>query len=126
MVAWIYNIYAALPGSDAEDTYDGTCTLLSNYFLPKRNKRYERHVFLTSIQRSTETISQYVTRLRNLAKTCVFADVTRVDQIIEKCTSSKLRKRLLREKDLTLDKTLEIAQIMESTGRQMEKYNNSD
>ena len=67
-------------------------------------------------------------RLRNLAKTCEFADApdTIVDQIIEKCTSSKLRKRLLREKDLTLDKTLEIAQIMESTDRLMEKYNNSD
>ena len=37
-----------------------------------------------------------------------------------------MRKRLLREKDLTLDKTLEIAQIMESTDRLMEKYNNSD
>ena len=36
------------------------------------------------------------------------------DQVIATCTSSKLRKRLLSETDLTLDKVLQIGKIMES------------
>ena len=111
----LQEIFAALPGSDAGDGYDGTCILLSNYFLPKRNKRHERHIFHTSTHVLLKQFHNMLPGLRNLAKTFADAPDTIVDQIIEKCTSSKLRKRLLREKDLTLDKTLEIAQLMEST-----------
>ena len=45
-----------------------------------------------------------------------------VDQIIEKCCSNKLRKRLLRENDLKLAKLLELAQIIEATDKQAQQY----
>ena len=66
-----------------------------------------------------KSIDIYVTRLRTLAKTCEFHATNEelVDQIIEKCHSSKLRKRLLREPDLSYDKAMNIAQAMEAAYR---------
>lgn len=62
-----------------------------------------------------------------LAKTCEFHDTSDeiVDQVIEKCCSKKLRKRLLREPNIDLDKMLEIAQISETTDRQVKQYTNN-
>ena len=110
--------------TDDTNVYDIACTLLDNHFIPKQNKRYERHIFRSSHQKSDETISQYVTRLRTLSKSCEFPDVNDelVDQVIEKSHSKKLRKRLLKERDLTLDKLLELSLIIENADRQAEKY----
>lgn len=101
-------LFSTLPDpiNAEDDDYIKVCTALNSYFLPKKNKRYERHVFKMSAQKETETVSQYITRLRSLAKTCEFVDNDDeiVDQVIEKCTSRKLRKRLLKEPDLDLAK----------------------
>ena len=53
-----------------------------------------------------------MTRLKSLIKTCNYAadiqnDAIR-DQVIDHCYSSKLRKRLLRERELTLEKLQDI------------------
>ena len=63
----------------------------------------------------------YVTRLRTLSKTCEFGtslDEMIRDQIIEKCASNALRRRLLRERELTLDNLLLIARSFELADRQ--------
>ena len=44
----------------------------STGIVPKRNLTYERHSFFTRSQESGETIDQFVTGLRTLAKTCEF------------------------------------------------------
>ena len=69
----------------------------------KRYERYERHIFRQCSQEDEETVTQYATRLSTLSKTCEFHDNKDeiVDQIIEKCKSKKLRKRLLKEHELT-------------------------
>ena len=56
-------------------TYAALTTALNDYFLPKQNKRYERHVFRQAAQKESETISQYSTRLATLSKACEFNDV---------------------------------------------------
>ncbi len=40
------------------------------------------------------------------------------DQVIEQCLSSRLRRRLLREPELTLEKTIEIGRSFEASERQ--------
>ena len=63
----------------------------------------------------------YVTRLRTLAKTCQFGtslDEMIRDQIIEKCESNALRRRLLGEREFTLDDLLPIARSFELADRQ--------
>ena len=110
--------------ADNANSYNDVVVALNAYFLPKQNKRYERHVFRGCSQTENDTISQYVTRLRMLAKTCDFADTNDelVDLVIEKCTSRKLRKSLLKESDLTVAKLLELAHISETTEHQAKQY----
>ena len=59
----------------------------------------------------------YVTRLQGLAKTCEFYDVDEMiqDQVINKCASNNLCRRLLRETDLKLDGLLDIARSIEAS-----------
>jgi len=62
-----------------------------------------------------------VTRLRKLATDCEFGGNQNdqiCDRVVSGCRASKLRKRLLAEKDLTLDKVLEIGQSMEAAKTQ--------
>jgi len=68
------------------------------------------------LQQVNESVEQYVTRLRTLTLHCEYTD--RNDQIrdhfIASCDSTKLRKRLLTEPALTLEKILDIGQARES------------
>ena len=112
----------------AGDTYDDAITALDNHFMPKKNVAYERHVFRQACQGPSECMDAYLTRLRNLIKSCEYpaAEVSfnLRDQIIEKCYSKKLRVRFLREKNLTLDNIVEMArahEMAESQARQIEE-----
>ena len=62
-----------------------------------------------------------------MGRTCEFHDTDEeiVDQIIEKCYSNKLRKGLLSEPDLSLNKLIQIAQAMEAANRQVKQYQDS-
>ena len=123
----IFETLAITPhtGNDATGTaYDNASTALNAHFTPKQKKRYERHIFRNCHQQDRESMGQYVIRLRTLAKTCESHDPEDeiVDQIIEKCTSSKLRKSLLKTTPLTLTKILEIAQLAETISHQTKHY----
>lgn len=82
----------------ANKVYQIFTAALDRHFQPKVNKSYERHIFRLSAQKKEEYIDQYVTRLHTFSKFCEFYDARNefVDQVIEKCSSSRLRKRLLR------------------------------
>ena len=98
-------------------------TQLTEHFKPKKNVPFERHVFRQAAQQNGETVDSYITRLRTLAKNCEFADSNEAirDQIVEKCSSGRLRRRLLRETDLTLDTLIQIAKLFESSERQADQ-----
>ena len=59
-------------------------------------------------------------RLKKLAATCEFTDIDDViiDQIIEKTNSHELRKKLLQERGLTLDRVQGIARALEAANLQ--------
>ena len=94
---------------------------MTEHFNSCKNIAFERHVFRQATQKADETMDAYVTRLRTLSKTCEFGtslgEMIR-DQIIEKCASNALRRRLLRERELTLDNLLLIARSFELADRQ--------
>ena len=52
---------------------DVILTKLSEYFIPKRNKMYERYVFNSRSQKADESFDQFLTVLRKLAATCEFS-----------------------------------------------------
>lgn len=128
-------------GTDVQDIFDtlentgedfhAAIRALMTYFEPKQNVAYQRHVFSQITQETGETIDNFVTRIKTVAKTCdygtLFNDMIR-DQVIDKCRSNQLRRRLLREPDLDLDKAMNIARASEASEKQaiqMENVNSN-
>lgn len=119
------------PGQD-ETEYDVAMEQLDNYFRPRVNTPFERHGFRLMTQEQTESVDQFVTRLKQKAEHCNFdnADEQIRDQVIEKCRSSHLRRKLLEKGgDLTLEQTLTTARAFEQSQQQtsgMEGGKNSE
>ena len=79
----------------------------TDYFTPQKNTSYERLKSRNITQNKGETIDSFQTRLRALAINCDFHDTDSdiFRQILHGCTSSRLRRRALRE-SFTLDQIL--------------------
>ena len=97
----------------------------NNYL--KANVPYERLCFREISQLPSETMEQFATRLRPKAQPCEFGDAAAVDeqipdQVISKCLSHNLRRKLLEKgKILTLQQLREIARVMEDSEKQARK-----
>nr|XP_054766865.1 uncharacterized protein LOC129274024 [Lytechinus pictus] len=118
----VQELYETLVDKD-EPKYETTLKALTKYFEPRKNVVFERHAFRQAVQSDDETVDEYMycTRLRVLAASCAFGEHTDEhihDQIVDKCTSSSLRRKLLRTDDLKLDDLLSIARATESADRQ--------
>lgn len=98
------------------------------YCNPRKNITFERHTFNTRNQEEGETIDQYATILRTLASTCEFKDLKDGlirDRIICGINNQNIRERLLRETDLTLEKTLNICRAAEHSRQQLKTMHES-
>ena len=119
----VQDVYFTLvPGGDDKD-YPATLKVLDDYFIPKANVPFERHLFRQISQSSEETVDQFVCRLRQRAALCDFGereDEYIRDQFIDKCYSAKLRRKFL-EKDgsVTLNDLLKTARAQEAVDLQM-------
>ena len=81
----------------------------------------ERYRFRCRAQQPQESTAQWVSVLRQLASTCEYGDRCEEfirDQVVEKTTSTTLRQRLLIEDGLILDKTLRMAESVETAARE--------
>ena len=86
---------------------------LSDYFKPQKNVAYERHAFRSCKQDKDEKMDNYIIRLKKMAISCEYTDDSINDmirdQIVDSCYSTELRKKFLKEKELTLTKIQEIS-----------------
>lgn len=97
------------------------------FCIPKRNVTYERHRFFTCMQKSGETIDQYVTELKHRSKTCEFGELKDSlvkDRIVCGIPDNGLRERLLREQDLDLEKALSLCRAAETVKTQAKELLN--
>lgn len=103
--------------------YDSAVLSLDKYFAPQSKKRFERHLLRAMKQEEQEPFEEFVFRLQDQANRCAFADVDDmiVDQIIEGCKSSDLRKRLLTE-DVTLNDSIILGKTLEEVQKQTKEY----
>lgn len=110
-----YDIFETLPDTGEPKDYDKPMEKLTAHFTPQQNVDYERYIFRQTKQRREETLDQYNTRLRQLAVTCDFTtvDAEIKSQIICGCSSARLRRRVLREPEMSLKKLLDTARSME-------------
>lgn len=76
------------------------------YYEPRKNLPYIRHMFFTRAQGTGETIEAYVTDLKHKAKDCesgYLTDSLIRDRIVCGIKDHNVHARLLREADLTLE-----------------------
>ncbi len=93
---------------DAADRgkYDEVMKKFDEHCSPKKNETYERYVFCSCTQSKGERFDSFLTDLKLKSKTCNFRILTVSmirDQIIFGIYDKKIRERLLRETELTLD-----------------------
>ena len=113
--------YATLAEDSEEDNvYKRALDSLNTSFKFQSNKRFERYQLRLMTQKSEETVAQYVARLKAQAEHCEFADNAALedqvcDQLLVHIRESNLRKKLLGESALTLEKALTLAHQHEAT-----------
>lgn len=108
-----------------QSEYDAAIMKLENFFAPKRNATYERHVFRQMKQEADERIEIYAMRLRTQAERCEFGEQLEgniKDQITEGCTSSLLRRKILERGDDDFDAILKMAKVIESVSEQQRTF----
>jgi len=122
----VQEIYFTLVADAESATFAATVKVFDDYFVPKVNVPFERHLFRQIVQESGEIVDQFVCRLRQRAINCQFGENENVyirDRVIDKCYSSKLcRKFLEKEGDLTLDDLLRISRWQEALDRRLKQY----
>ena len=92
---------------------------------PKKNVTYEtqRHVFNTRSQQPAQPFDAFLTELRLQAKKCAYGTLTDElirDRIVVGIRDDKVRSRLLREPELTLQTCIGIAHATETSQMQMQ------
>lgn len=98
---------------------------LQNFFEPKQNVLFERHVFRQMKQKQSERVDTFVIRLREQAERCDFEDQLESnikDQITSGCTSNILRRKILAHCELELNDILVHARILEVVDQQQKLY----
>ena len=95
------------PSDDDRQNIDKVLELWQDNCIGKTNVIYKRYRFNNRLQESDESIDAYATALRTLAETCEFGslkeDLIR-DRLVCGIRDNSLRKKLLQEPKLTLDK----------------------
>lgn len=113
-----FDVYETFTFEDStdKDNVDKLIQKFDEYFGVKPNITLARYNFFTRNQEIGESINQYVTALKLLAKNCGFQtleiELIR-DRIVCGIKNAVVRDRLLRTDDLTLDKAIKICQVDE-------------
>ena len=117
----IYNTFD-FDNEDDKKKLDVLLTKFTEYFEPQKNVTYERHKFNTRTQMQGEHFDIFVTDLKKKAQTCEFGnlgDSLIKDRIVVGIIEDSTRARLLREKNLTLQRAIEICRAAEISKSQI-------
>ena len=120
-------IIAGLTYEKTKDPYENLVEALKTYFIPETNLTYERYRFRRLVQ--TDNIQLFVNELHNIARNCDFENSTLDsiynqnvrDQFIIGLRSDVLRRSLLSETNLTLEKAITKALAFESSMDKVEE-----
>ena len=115
------------PSEDDRQNIDKGLELWQNYCIGKTTVIYERYRFNNRLQESDDSIDAYTTALRTLAETCEFGSLKEdliPDRLVCDIRDNSLRKKLLQEPKLTLDKCLDSCRAAEATTLQMQAMTN--
>ena len=111
--------------SETENANDWRVVMakMEKHCIGEVNEIYERYCFNKRDKLSTETVDNFVAELKTLAKTCNFCDCLRDslirDRIVLGIKNEQTTKKLLRMRDLTLNKCIDVCRSEEVTAMQM-------
>ena len=116
-------IYNTFEFEDADkDKIKPLIQRFEEYCVPKTNVTFERYKFNMRSQNPDENCDQYVTELKNMAATCEYGTLKNdlvKDRIVIGVRDNDLRRRLLREPDLTLVRAVQLCQMHEASNNQI-------
>ena len=104
----VAKIFKTLEDTGEAKEFKKPVDALTKYFEPQKNRIYQIYLFRQATQTPEETIDQFHTRLRQLAQHYEFQDIDFEIkmQIVCNGTSSRLRKRALRDATYSLENML--------------------
>ena len=111
----INDIFETLPDTGEENNYQAAIDALNAHFTPTANSEFSIYCFRQAKQQPNETLDTLHTRLQQLAMPCSFTDNDKEvkTQIIQACTSRKLRRSALQHSEWSLSNLLSPGRAME-------------
>ena len=103
-----------------DNAYKVAIPKLDSYFRVEENIPYERHVFRQLSLHEGKTADQFMVRLRKQARHCNLGTSLNDNlryQLIEKLTDFELKRKLLEQRNITLEEALDRARAWEVAGR---------
>ncbi len=108
------------PSKPTEKTYKELIDLIKGHQEPAPSVIMERFHFNSCSQKADESITDFVARLRKLAKNCEYAhslkDMLR-DRLVCGCRDNRLQYKLLADPELTYEKAIQLAKSDETAER---------
>ena len=119
-------VYNSFTWADDEEKnkYEVVLKKFEDMFMPKKNVIMERFEFNQAVQGVDEEFDQFITRIKNLASTCEFEtlrDSLIRDRIVVGVKDKHTRERLLRDKDLSLEKAMSVCKTAELSKQHIQK-----
>lgn len=104
------------PNKPKEKSFAELVKLVKDHLCPKPSETMERCKFRQMQQGPTETIADFIARLKNATVHCNFADLSTVlrDQLVCGLRSHSIRAILFREENLTYEKAYKLAVAAEA------------
>ena len=118
----IYNTFQFEEGDDMK--FNIVLQKFQEYCSSRKNITFMRHKFFTCKQREGQSFDEFVTELKKRSADCEFEqlrDSLVRDIIICGINDNRLRERLLREPDLTLQKAIQLGHAAEETKRHVKE-----
>lgn len=109
---------------EERNEYDAVLKAFETYVKPKTNVVVERFKFNCRNQQPGESFDHFMTDLKKLIKSCDFGDQSDSllrDRIVLGISDKSLQERILREVDLTLEKTVKLCRATELGRKQAEE-----
>ena len=118
-------IYEAITLNPPESSkvLDSVVQKFEEYCIGQTNETFERYLFNSRSHKEDESTNHYVLALRTLAKSCNFCqclhDSLLRDRIVFGVKEPALRKKLLQERQLILEKAIDICKSGETTAQHL-------
>lgn len=108
---------------DDKEKFDKVVKKFTEHCQPKKNIVFERFKFHGAVQKINQSIDQFVTEIKNLAKSCEFKEENSMirDRIVIGIKNDAIKEKLLQISDLTTEKAIEVYKAWESSKKQVQE-----